>query len=170
MIVHNTGALTPSASLAQITNQVAQGYNGGWNGSGGIVSSTAAANTSHLTALGAILNDNGTNTQTPIYTTTFESGYTVSDSDVLVKYTYYGDANLDGKVDGSDYSRIDNAYLQQTSPHRLVQRRFQLRRRRQRQRLHADRQRLQHPGSRDRRRVADTHRPNAVARGFLGGA
>jgi hypothetical protein len=30
---------------------------------------------------------------------------------VLVKYTYYGDANLDGKVDGSDYSRIDNAAL-----------------------------------------------------------
>jgi hypothetical protein len=28
-----------------------------------------------------------------------------------VKYTYFGDANLDGKVDGSDYSRIDNAYL-----------------------------------------------------------
>jgi hypothetical protein len=30
---------------------------------------------------------------------------------VLVKYTYYGDANLDGKVDGSDYSIIDNTYL-----------------------------------------------------------
>jgi len=32
-------------------------------------------------------------------------------TDVLVKYTYYGDANLDGIVDGSDYSRIDNAFL-----------------------------------------------------------
>ena len=31
--------------------------------------------------------------------------------DILVKYTYYGDANLDGKVDASDYSRIDNGYL-----------------------------------------------------------
>jgi hypothetical protein len=30
-----------------------------------------------------------------------------------VKYTYYGDANLDGKVDASDYSRIDNGYLNQ---------------------------------------------------------
>jgi hypothetical protein len=28
-----------------------------------------------------------------------------------VKYTYYGDTNLDGVVDGSDYSRIDNGYL-----------------------------------------------------------
>ena len=31
-------------------------------------------------------------------------------SDILVKYTYYGDANLDGKVDGSDYALIDNGY------------------------------------------------------------
>jgi hypothetical protein len=30
---------------------------------------------------------------------------------VLVKYTYYGDANLDGKVDGTDYSLIDASYL-----------------------------------------------------------
>jgi len=28
-----------------------------------------------------------------------------------VKYTYYGDANLSGVVDGSDYSLIDNGYL-----------------------------------------------------------
>jgi hypothetical protein len=29
---------------------------------------------------------------------------------VLVKYTYYGDANLDGQVDGSDYTKIDNGF------------------------------------------------------------
>ena len=27
-----------------------------------------------------------------------------------MKYTYYGDANLDGKVDASDYSLIDSGY------------------------------------------------------------
>jgi hypothetical protein len=32
---------------------------------------------------------------------------------VLIKYTYYGDANLDGQVDGSDYARIDSGYLNQ---------------------------------------------------------
>ena len=31
---------------------------------------------------------------------------------MLAKYTYYGDTNLDGKVDGSDYTLIDNGYLQ----------------------------------------------------------
>ena len=30
--------------------------------------------------------------------------------DVLARYTYYGDANLNGKVDGSDYSLIDAAF------------------------------------------------------------
>ena len=30
---------------------------------------------------------------------------------MLIKYTYYGDANLDGKVNASDYSLIDNGYL-----------------------------------------------------------
>jgi hypothetical protein len=38
-------------------------------------------------------------------------GEPVNTSDVEVRYTYYGDANLDGHVDGSDYSRIDNGFL-----------------------------------------------------------
>jgi hypothetical protein len=39
----------------------------------------------------------------------------VINSDVLIRYTFYGDANLDGHVDGSDYSRIDNGYLTHAS-------------------------------------------------------
>jgi hypothetical protein len=34
----------------------------------------------------------------------------VINTDVLVKYTYFGDANLDGMVNGSDYTLIDNGY------------------------------------------------------------
>jgi hypothetical protein len=64
-----------------------------------ITSSIAAANTRHLTAVGVATG-----------LSTFE-GSTVANTDVLVKYTYYGDANLDGKVDGSDYSLIDSGYL-----------------------------------------------------------
>ena len=99
-----------SGSISQITNQVAQGYNGGnWQGSGGITSSIAAADPKHLTALGVILNDNGTGSGVALYST-FESALTV-DNDILVKYTYYGDTDLNGEVDGTDYSRIDNAYM-----------------------------------------------------------
>jgi hypothetical protein len=94
-------------SLVTITNQIEQGYAGGtWNGTAGIVSSTAAGTT--LFALGVIQNNQsgGTlfNAGNPFDGTTPGAG------DILIKYTYYGDANLDGKVDGSDYSRIDNAY------------------------------------------------------------
>jgi hypothetical protein len=46
--------------------------------------------------------------------TTFDGAVT-ADGDVLVKYTYYGDTNLDGQVDGTDYSRIDNGYISHLS-------------------------------------------------------
>ena len=100
-------------SVSSVTASVATGYNAGnWNGPG-IISSAAAQNSSHLTALGVIANDNGSGT--PLYGSggviagTFD-GIVPADGDTLVKYTYYGDANLDGKVDGSDYSLIDTGY------------------------------------------------------------
>jgi autotransporter-associated beta strand protein len=97
-------------SLTTITNQVKQGYsNGQWNGSGGLLSSTAAADSTHLSALGVIQNNQS---GAALYTAARQfNGLTPAVDSILLKYTYYGDANLDGKVDGSDYSRIDTAYL-----------------------------------------------------------
>jgi autotransporter-associated beta strand protein len=105
LIVHN-------GSLGSIRSEIAEGYNPSgtvWQGSGGIVSSAAASNVSRLTTLGVIQNSgNQSPTGTPFYST-FD-GQTVSASDVLVKYTYYGDANLDGVVNSSDYTLIDNGF------------------------------------------------------------
>jgi hypothetical protein len=42
-------------------------------------------------------------TQTALF-----SGQTVDATTVLVKYTYAGDANLDGVIDGGDYGALDN--------------------------------------------------------------
>jgi hypothetical protein len=88
---------------------LAGGYNNGnWNGNG-IDSSAAATNANHLTALGAISNNLGSGNT--LYGGTGQSlfdGQSPLATDILIKYTYYGDANLDGKVDGTDYSRIDN--------------------------------------------------------------
>jgi autotransporter-associated beta strand protein len=93
-----------NGSISSITAQVAAAYsNGTWTGTspnGVITSSLAAADTSHLTAVGVATG-----------LTTFE-GQAVNPTDVLIKYTWYGDADLSGVVDGSDYSRIDNGYLQ----------------------------------------------------------
>jgi hypothetical protein len=100
LVVHN-------GSLGAITAMVKAGYGiGNWQGTG-IVSSSAASDSTRLTTLGILLNTNGSGG--PIYST-FD-GEPVSATDVLVAYTYYGDADLSGVVDGSDYSRIDNGYL-----------------------------------------------------------
>ena len=107
LIIHNT-------SLGAVTAMIHNGYNrGNWNGSSGIVSTTAAMNSTHLTAVGVIVNN--TDGSTPLYGEGDAFGDFIGQSplatDVLVKYTYYGDTNLDGTVDGTDYSRIDAAAL-----------------------------------------------------------
>jgi hypothetical protein len=38
-----------------------------------------------------------------------------ADGDILVKYTYYGDATLAGSVSATDYSRIDSSYLSEST-------------------------------------------------------
>jgi fibronectin-binding autotransporter adhesin len=114
----------PNTSIAAVTALVASGYNltGGarWNGPG-ITSSAAAADTSHLTAVGVILNTANGN---QIYGQgaplgSFDGDNPPSSGDILVKYTYFGDANLDGKVDGSDYSLIDAGYASQKTGTKL---------------------------------------------------
>jgi subtilase family serine protease len=106
--------LIHAGNLQTLTSELASGFNNGtWTGTG--ISSTAAAlDTSHLTALGILLNSNGAGN--PLYSSAPGSlglfdGQSPLASDILIKYTFYGDANLDGKVDGSDYTRIDSGYL-----------------------------------------------------------
>ncbi len=98
LIVHN-------GALSDITNEIAAAFdNGAWNGSGGITSSVASA--ARITTLAAVLNDDGTGTDTALFNS-FD-GQSVVDGDVLVKYTLYGDADLNGQVDAVDYEAIDN--------------------------------------------------------------
>ncbi len=113
--LNNNAMVVHAGSLSAVNTMVAAGYaNGTWNGTSGFVSSTAAGDTTFLTAIGTIINDDGNGN--PLYGTngmirsTFD-GATPVDGDILVKYTYYGDANLDGQVDSSDYARIDNGFL-----------------------------------------------------------
>jgi autotransporter-associated beta strand protein len=98
------------AALSVISNQIQQGYhNGYWNGPTGIYSGAAAGDTTHLTALGCMQNNQS---GAALFTTShLFDGITPAAGDVLVKYTYYGDANLSGNVDSSDYALIDNGYL-----------------------------------------------------------
>ena len=108
----NNKLVVHTGDLAALTQAIGQGFNGGqWNGSAGVTSTDASSNTTHLTALGVIQNSVSGNASGNALYTTFGNATGLTSSDILVKYTYYGDANLDGKVDGSDYSRIDNGFL-----------------------------------------------------------
>ena len=95
-------------------------------GSGTLFSSAAAADQSHLTTLG-IVQSTGAN---------FD-GIGTSTNDVLVKFTYFGDANLDGKVDGSDYALADNGFDKHLTG--WANGDFNYDASRRRQRLHVDR-------------------------------
>jgi hypothetical protein len=94
MVVDN--AASDVNALPAVQNQLKSGYAGGaWTGNG-ITSSAAAATaaSAHRTALGY---------RASLAAGTF-LGQTVDDSAVLIRYTYAGDTNLDGKVDLTDFT------------------------------------------------------------------
>ena len=65
-----------------------------------------------LTGLGVIRNsDLDVTTGIPDSSYTSFSGQAVTPDDVLVKYTYIGDANLSGAVSFDDYVGMDNAFF-----------------------------------------------------------
>src|SRR5205823_3533845 len=97
-------------SLPAVQSLLKSGYgNGTWNGNG-IISSVAAAPANRKTfGLGYLLNDGnpGGAVATAKLTTFGPANEPVSATDVLVKYTYRGDADLNGQVAPPDYFYID---------------------------------------------------------------
>jgi hypothetical protein len=90
---------TRDDAAGQVLEMVRNGRNtGAWNGPG--INSSAAA-VRPFTGLVAMRNPG---------IDTF-AGADVDASSILVKYTYNGDATLDGKVNADDYFRIDSAFL-----------------------------------------------------------
>ena len=111
MIVQSTSS-TREAILSQITEWVGLGRNspsGLWTGPG-ITSSAAGADSRHMTALGVALNDKGLGRDTLF--SNF-AGQPVDIDCTLVRYTWNGDANLDGVVNADDYFRIDSGFITQ---------------------------------------------------------
>jgi hypothetical protein len=99
---------TSPSPISSIRAALQSGYaNGAWTGSG-IVSSSAAAiaaNSSnlHKTAIGYAL---GSAIGSP--STWF--GQSVDGNSVLMRYTIAGDANLDGQVNSSDFTKLAQAF------------------------------------------------------------
>jgi hypothetical protein len=113
--VANTLAVVDTGSLSVLTAETAADYSlpgrANWSGNA-ITSFAAASDSSHLLGLGVVQNNAaagrhlfGSGTAQGLF-----DGQDVSLSDVLIKYTVFGDANLNGKADGSDYSLIDSGF------------------------------------------------------------
>jgi hypothetical protein len=81
-------------------------HGGSWDRSG-ITSSAAASHPSHATTLGILEGSSFRQIYGP--GATF-SGQSVDDTSVLVKYTWYGDSDFNGKVNFDDYVRTDNGF------------------------------------------------------------
>jgi hypothetical protein len=93
VVVQSTAA-NKAADFSRLYNQVKQGFNNGtWAGLG-ITSSTAAANTNADTGLSLV--DNALLGYSDF------SGQTVTADSLLLKYTYYGDIDMNGQVDADD--------------------------------------------------------------------
>ncbi|MEO6435168.1 MAG: dockerin type I repeat-containing protein, partial [Tepidisphaeraceae bacterium] len=108
LIVASTPAGTwTGASYTGVSGLAAAGRNGGtWNGSSGIVTSdTRALVGSDFVAIGVARAADAlgiASTATAIW-----SGQTVTGNATLARFTWGGDANLDGKINIDDYGQID---------------------------------------------------------------
>jgi hypothetical protein len=100
----------PAGSLADVTNQIKQGLTTG--SSTGLISSVALADTTHFATLGVISNTAGNGNALYGSTTALGEfdGISPGVNAVLVKYTFLGDANLDGTVNAADFALINAGF------------------------------------------------------------
>ena len=91
-----------TSPAANIRKYLASGYSGGsWNGTGLSSIGAAGSFSGHHTALGY-----GEASQVLGASGGVFGGMAVDGTAVLVRYTYYGDANIDGSVDSVDFNSI----------------------------------------------------------------
>jgi Bacterial Ig-like domain/Right handed beta helix region len=111
LIFHSTAA-NRANDLAALTALLSSGasfnnFANYWAGPG--IDSSSATGTGFTTGVGILLNYTGSSSSPDTYTTGF-GGQSVSDTDILVRYTFYGDADLNGTVNATDYTLVDNGF------------------------------------------------------------
>jgi hypothetical protein len=108
MIVQAT-APTRSAVMSAITGWIKTARNTSptrWMGNG-ITSSVAAANAARNTGVAARINEVSGG---GVLLTSFD-GQSVDVNSILLKYTYEGDANLNGRIEPDDFAAIDAGFI-----------------------------------------------------------
>jgi hypothetical protein len=105
--LNDNDMLVRSNQKAYVTQQIRQARNSGtWN-MPGITSTAAKNNPQHNTTLGVL---SGSEYSAANAGTTQFNGRTFAGTDTLVKYTYYGDSDFNGRVNFDDYVRTDNGF------------------------------------------------------------
>jgi autotransporter-associated beta strand protein len=100
----NNSMVVKGMTVAQVQAEIVKSFNAGqWNGASGLTSSTAAVALPAVTAIGFA--DNGI-----LNRTEFKGVTPLNATDVLVKYTYYGDSDLNGATTLDDYTLFLNGY------------------------------------------------------------
>jgi hypothetical protein len=103
----NDMQVTGGTTAGQVTGLIAAARAGGaWTGSG-ITSSAARARADHASTLGILT---GAEYHAVAGAAATFDGQPVANADVLVKYTWYGDTDLNGRVNFDDYVRTDNGF------------------------------------------------------------
>jgi hypothetical protein len=101
----NDAIVGAATAKAVIEGYVKTARNGGsWN-MAGLTSTTAKINPQHTTGLGVLGGADYISVRGPMF-----DGNAVAAGDTVLKYTYSGDGDFNGRVDGDDYARIDTTY------------------------------------------------------------
>jgi T5SS/PEP-CTERM-associated repeat protein len=105
--LNDNDTLLSSTSYASTAGYIANARHGGAWDRPGMTSSAASTRPNHNTTLGVLRGDE----YRSIYgvNAAFD-GVPVSNSDTLVKYTWYGDTDFNGKVNFDDYVRTDSGF------------------------------------------------------------
>jgi hypothetical protein len=117
--LHFAGGATPTAALdlndndliveigtyESVRDMVAFARNGGAWDRAGLTSSAARSANPRAKTLGVI-----TGSQFQSVSGSTFNGFTVASTDVLVKFTYYGDTDFNGIINFDDYARIDAGF------------------------------------------------------------
>jgi hypothetical protein len=103
-LIVDYSAASPLAAIQSLINAARSG--GTWLGNG-LTSTTARTNSSHNTTLGAM---EASDFKSIYGAAAPFDGQTIDTTAVLVKYTYYGDADFNGKVNFDDYVRTDSGF------------------------------------------------------------
>jgi autotransporter-associated beta strand protein len=102
--ITNNAMVIRDMTVPQVQALIQSSFNAGhWNGVGGLTSSTAAADVGGTTAVG--IGSNGM-----LNKTSFRGVEGLTSTDVLVRFTYYGDADLSGNTSLDDFTLFLGGY------------------------------------------------------------